>query len=236
MSAFDAPEQDPVLRELAELGLAVARGLKARFEGAQADEAAERLAAVFERVGRGVRLTVALQSRLVRDRAEAESLARRDEEGEVKRRKAQVRAALASELRAADLRAADQRTGAQGAPWRGDLRLRLEERLTEDALFRRLLDGPVEAAIARIRADIGLPPLEGSDGPARSRPARSDASRSGQSARLGEAEPVWGFVAEFDAAPPDDACPDVSREPISGEDVCGEAAPLDHGLPPRSSA
>ena len=226
-----------MLRELAELGLAVARGLKARFEGAQADEAAERLAAVFERVGRGVRLTVALQSRLVRDRAEAEALTRRDEEGEVKRRKAQVRAALAGDLRAADLRAADQRAGALGAPWRGDLRLRLEERLTEDALFRRLLDGPVEAAIARIRADIGLPPLEGSDAPARSRAARSDASRSGQSARPGEAEPVWGFVAEFDAAPPDDARPEVlSGEPISGEGVSGEAAPLDHGLPPRSSA
>src|SRR5699024_3258148 len=53
-----------------------------------------------------------------------------------------------------------------GVRERVELSAALDERLDEEALDRRFLDGPVEACVARIREGLGLPAAEGADDPA----------------------------------------------------------------------
>ena len=138
-----------VLAELADLGMVVARSLAARCQAAKSDEAAQGLSLAFQRIARSVRLCLALESRLARERRQALSDQRVVHVNAVERRKTQVRAVLT--------RAAYDETEA------GDLEALLDEldaRLDEDALFDAFAEGPVEACIARIRADLGLPPQD----------------------------------------------------------------------------
>jgi hypothetical protein len=135
-----------VLTELAELGLGLARRLAARAEASQDDAAAEALALAFHRVSRSVRLTLALESRLAGERRQGLREDRVLTARAVEARKDQVRAALTRAVQAE--RETDDAER---------LLDELDERLDEDALFDRFLAGPVEACIARIRADLGLP-------------------------------------------------------------------------------
>ena len=146
-----------VLAELAELGMAAVRSLAAKLDAAANREEAEGLALAFHRISRSVRLTLALESRLASERRQGMREDRVLTERAVERRKDQVRAAVS---RAAyDERETDEAER---------LLETLEERLDDDALFEQFLAGPVEACIARIRKDLGLPandtspfPLEG---------------------------------------------------------------------------
>ena len=136
-----------VLSELTELGLSVARDLEARCRSAASREDAEGLALAFHRIARSVRLTLALEARLERDRRSGWRDERAHAAHRVQVRKAQVRAALARCVYTE--READEAEA---------LLDEVEERLEDDALFDAFLEGPVEACIARIRKDLGLPP------------------------------------------------------------------------------
>ena len=147
--------QGRVLGELAELGLAFARDLKARVEAVTSVQDAEKLALAFHRVTRTVRLTLALESKLARERHEIGKLDRASARQATYARKGQVRAVVSRDIwNETEGEAAEALIEA------------LDERLEEDALFAKFLDGPVEAAIARIRADLGLPANDGANDPA----------------------------------------------------------------------
>jgi len=152
MSDLDAMAErhNALLQELAGLGMTVARELGQRVAAAETVEAAEGLALAFHRVSRSVRQTLALEAKLARDlraiarddHAQSEALTRR----RVQQRQARVRAALARDL---------------WTEYEEDEAERLNEilfeRLEEAALDDAFLQGPVEACIARLRADLGLP-------------------------------------------------------------------------------
>jgi hypothetical protein len=150
-----AEENDRFLKALAELGMEFAQELKAKVELVKSVDEAAVLARAFDRILRGARLTVALRSRLVRDRLEIAKLDRAGAKQAVGRRKDQIKAVLEAEI-FADHR--DQETAET-------LYERLTDRLDCEALFDAFLAGPVEAAIARIREDLGLevpvPPPQG---------------------------------------------------------------------------
>ena len=183
----DAPEtgeaaahQDAVLSELAELGLAVARGIEARFDRVETVAEMEALAGAFEKVARGVRLSVALQARLARERSEALRARRRlalaDARPDAAARRELMRIFAGLDVDMLDSFGASgpledeslediepdecELDGDEPDDGAGRVGERLsfdrEERLQEDAAFRRLLNGPVDRAVAQIRADIGL--------------------------------------------------------------------------------
>jgi hypothetical protein len=142
-----AEEQDRMLRELAELGMDFARDLKAQVKTVTSVAEAESLALAFHRVQRGLRLTLALRSKLAREHLEIGKLRGDAASRAADRRKAQIRAVLEPEIFTED---ADQKDADQ-------LRERLIERLDDDALFDEFLHAPFDTAVARIRKDIGLP-------------------------------------------------------------------------------
>jgi len=144
-----AAQQHRMLTELAELGLAFARGLEARVAAVQSLDEAQALALAFHRISRSVRLCLALQSRLQRERREGVRQDRILNDRLVETRKAQVRAVLT--------RAAYDEHEADDAEALLD---ELEERLDEEALYEDFPEGPVEACIERIRAWLGLPPQD----------------------------------------------------------------------------
>lgn len=134
-----------VLAELGELGLSLARDLHGRAKAAKDDAAAERMALAFHRVSRAVRMTLALEARLARERRLdwREDGARATHQG--KERKAQVRAALArAVLSEAEGEAAETLLEA------------MDERLGEAAMADDFSEHAVEVHVARIRAELGL--------------------------------------------------------------------------------
>jgi hypothetical protein len=151
-SASDMAERHGrILAELAELGLSLARGLHARAEAAETPQDAERLALAFHGLSRSVRLTLALEARLERERLKA---AREDQDhmaretrSRVYVRKAQVRAAVTRQV-LAETEGEDAEALLDG----------LRERQEEEALYEAFAQGPVEACIARIRSGLGLAP------------------------------------------------------------------------------
>jgi hypothetical protein len=141
-----AERQGRVLAELAELGLGLARRLAARAEAAQTDAAAEGLALAFHRVSRSVRLTLALEVRLERERLQGVRETRKETVRAAETRKEQVRHALG--------RAIPTETESDEAERLWDA---LEERLDEEALYEAFTEDALEACIARIRESLGLP-------------------------------------------------------------------------------
>jgi len=140
-----------MLGELAELGMELARGLKGRADAAETDAQAQSLAVTFHQIARDVRLTLALESRLARERQEIVRHEQARRLDRVYARKAQVRAVLSDIVwRETEGEAAEA------------LLEELDERLESQALFEAFLDGPVEACIAAIRAGLGLPANDGS--------------------------------------------------------------------------
>jgi hypothetical protein len=141
-----AKEQDQMLRELAELGMSFARKLEAKVELVTSVDEAQALALAFHRIQRGVRLTLALRAKLVRDHLEIGKLERSAAQRATERRKAQVTAVLDREIFTDE---ADQDEA-------DTLAERLTERLDAEALFDDFLNGPLDHVIARIRKDLGL--------------------------------------------------------------------------------
>lgn len=151
-----AQNQDEILAELAALGLALARDLQARALAAKDDAGACDLALAFHRVSRSLRQTLALQSRLERDRAVALREAANDQARttleRVQRRRRQVRAALTPLIWT-------EAEGEEAEALLGDLEALLME-ASEDEDFIAL---PVEACIARIREGLDLPAPDTAD-------------------------------------------------------------------------
>lgn len=142
-----------ILAELAEIGMAMARGLRDEMEAAETPEARGRAVAAFPRIARTVRQCVALEARLGRDavRAAAEDQARerRDVEHRVRRRRAQVSAWMRRAI--CNDRPDDDDLTAQRME---DLR----DRLDEDLLDADFADRPFDEVIAGLCAALGLDP------------------------------------------------------------------------------
>jgi hypothetical protein len=138
-----------VLAELAELGLGVARRLAELSLAAETPKEAADLGVAFHRVSRSVRQTLALDAKLARDHlhlgAQVREEAQADRRVRSERRKGQVWKTLEAEV------------------WREYERDDVEEvledldaRLSADLTAEDFDAEPVEAHIARLRADIGL--------------------------------------------------------------------------------
>jgi hypothetical protein len=154
---MDAPAEmadrhGEALKELAGLGMALARNLQARALAAE-DAAAGDLALAFHRIARCVRQTLALELRLERERRQAAREVAKDASREtlarLRKRRAQVRSALAPLIW----------TEAEGDEDEADalfddLDARLMEAYDDDAF----LADPLDVVIARIRCDMGLRP------------------------------------------------------------------------------
>jgi hypothetical protein len=145
--------QLPMLTRLAEIGMEIAeaagRRAVAQAEGATAEERGSDPALAYARAARAVRLTLALQSRLVAELAaldQAQAKARAVEAGRRRDRvHARVEQAIEAERADADH---DEIEHLSSAAW---------ERLTEtdDA---ELLDLPMDEVVALICRDLGLSP------------------------------------------------------------------------------
>jgi hypothetical protein len=143
---------EAMLAELAELALTAARAAHARLMAAE--EAAEFHDAgrSFQRMGRALRQTLALKSKLKRDAlvqaGEARAVADQDRTRQVAALKARVRAAVEPEVWNEHER----------DDWSELDLAELDDRLDAQAEAPDFLDTPVETHIARLRADLGLPP------------------------------------------------------------------------------
>jgi hypothetical protein len=148
-AAAKMERQDRILAELSELGLTLARGLHGRALAAGTAEEAQVLSLAFHRISRSVRQTLALESKLERERRRLDLEDRRDVERrvetEVSHRKAQIRLAVERAVWT-------EAEGLEAERLLDDLDDLLEERAFGDGF----LDGPVETLIARIQDDLGL--------------------------------------------------------------------------------
>ena len=144
-----AERQTRCLARLAELGMALAEQLAAQAQAAKTEAEAQGFALAFHRVSRAVRLTLALEVRLDRERREALREQGVDERRAAEHRKHQVRAVIG-----------------RSSPYESEtdeaerLLDDLDELIDQEALFEAFLQAPLQACIARIRKDLGLPPLD----------------------------------------------------------------------------
>ena len=143
-----------VLKELTELGIALARDLQTTALAATDPDVKGRLSGDFHRVGRGVRQSMALEARLLRDKArferEAEAEVEEARKAAVKAKAARVRAAVAR-LAWTEAEDPDDEDGEV------ELLLgRLERQLELAEVEDDFLDQPIEVLIERIRREIGL--------------------------------------------------------------------------------
>ena len=156
-----AERYELMLAELCELGLGLAREVQGQALTAKdAGETAE-LTLAFHRVARSVRQTIALDAKLDRaqERAAREARAETAKADSARRhaRKARVRLAVEREV---------------WSEYEGDeaegLVDELGDLLDVEALDEDFAEGPIEAQIARIRDQLGLPPLGEGEGGAMS--------------------------------------------------------------------
>ena len=139
--------QDQFLAEFTELAMDLARDAgQCAKETEDAHEKAQLMLAV-ERLGRSLRLTIALQRRLGRE-------ARTHRTEAIETRRQQVRTVLLPQVRAS--------TDHLGE--RYEREAELDERLAEEALYEAFADLPLETCLNRLRDLLDLPipfPLEG---------------------------------------------------------------------------
>ena len=140
-------QRDAALKELAELGMGLAREMAERARAAETTAEAERCVEAFDRMARSVRLTYSIQSKLEREARQIRGLDAASFEARATVRRKQVKAEILRTLRA-------------DAPERDYERLSfaIDQRLWEEALYEAFVDGPLAAQIERIRRDFGLPP------------------------------------------------------------------------------
>lgn len=138
-----------MLARYAELSLSMAEDVHAAAVASEDPDQKARLATGFQRLGRALRQSLALEARFVRDRArdarDVQSDAADATRAAVRRRQEQVRAAVERQIYC-EIEPCD-------APaWLADL----SERLEEEALYDAFDDETVEDHIARLSADLGL--------------------------------------------------------------------------------
>jgi len=152
-----------LLGELAELGLNIARAVERQATGGATCEATSQatgaaqvvtgdVSLAYARVARAVRLTVALQSALMRDLQALDEVTERHLKGgrsnAAQRRKARVRRILD---RVIEAEVAD---AAEGERLAGEAR----ERLEHDDIYGDVLSKPVGEIVALVCRDLGLSP------------------------------------------------------------------------------
>ncbi|WP_337187109.1 hypothetical protein [Phenylobacterium sp.] len=159
-----------ILAELAEMGLEVAREMKAQVlgealgetPGAETAGLRQGAAAQFARVARCVRQCLALESKLRtddrRERMECEAILDREAARRIRRRKTHVR----MWMQRAVAEAYDPENDDDADTVRMHLE-DLEERLHDDLLDESFADTPIEDVIATLRRQIGLPDPNGDE-------------------------------------------------------------------------
>jgi hypothetical protein len=140
-----------ILKALAECNLRAVQKLTDQLEDAKTDIEHERYALGLHRMSRDLRLTLALEERLVHERHKAFREERVDRQKAVEHRKKQVDHAVTERLYA-------EREGEDAEA----LLEKLDELLDEHRLYEAFLDRPLEAVIARLCKTLGLvPPPQG---------------------------------------------------------------------------
>jgi len=157
--------QDRLLAELSELAMGVARDLAQQVSAAETAQDAAAAASAFHKVGRAVRQTIALEMKLERGR---KTLDREDGKHAAGARDARI-SQRRRRLRAVVQRMVWNEAESDEAESLVD---HLDDLLEEDALDDAFADTAFDDQVARLRADLGLPPAapddEGEDGgPAR---------------------------------------------------------------------
>jgi hypothetical protein len=137
--------------ELAEIGMKAVRKLSDRLEAAETDAEVETRALSLHRMSRDLRLTMALEERLVHERRKGFREERVDRQKAVEHRKKQVDHAVTERLYA-------EREGEDAEA----LLEKLDELLDEHRLYDEFLDRPLEAVIVELCKALGLvPPPQG---------------------------------------------------------------------------
>lgn len=150
--AVPIDRDEAMLAELAELALIAARASHERLMAAADAAEFHDAGRTFQRMGRALRQTLALKSKLKRDALthakEAREAAAQDRTRRVAALKARIHAAVAPEVW----------NEHEGEDW-AELDLdELDHRLDELADAPDFLDTPLSVHTARLRADLGLPP------------------------------------------------------------------------------
>jgi hypothetical protein len=139
-----------ILAELAELGLGLARELQAQALAAETPAERAEAALAFQRVGRAVRQSIALEAKLERDRArdarEAADDRARTAEDRTARRKREAKLAV----RQAVWRQAGRNLQAE------HLMKDLDDTIELEACKDEFIDDPVEAVVERLCRLIGV--------------------------------------------------------------------------------
>jgi len=139
-----------ILAELSELGLGLARELQQRALAAETPEAAADLANAFHRISRSVRQTLALETKLERERR------RRAQEDEIEELRQRPQRA---ERRAAEVREAVERliwTEAESEERAEELLADLDDYLTWEIASETFLTEPLDGYVARVCEDLGI--------------------------------------------------------------------------------
>ena len=139
----------PILVELAEMGLSLARAVHGKALAAETPAELAEMTLAFHRISRSVRQTLALDAKLERDRARqaqaAEIEAIRTRPQRTLDRKCQLRTAMQRAIW-------DEAEGAE-AEILLDV---LHDALNEESLSDDFLTDPIEVNIERIRHDLGM--------------------------------------------------------------------------------
>jgi hypothetical protein len=141
---------DPMLAELAELSLALARDLQSRALAATDDAVACELSLAFHRVARSLRQTLALRGKLERD-AQRGAAADRAEAAQTERALVQIRRTRVKD--AVERVIWNEAEDDDVEHLLGDLYTQLDE----EALLGGFAGQPLETFIATIHRNLGLP-------------------------------------------------------------------------------
>jgi hypothetical protein len=141
-----------MLQALADCGLRAVQKLTDELVAAKTDVEHERFALALHRMSRDLRLTLALEERLVHERRKALREERTDRQKAVEHRKKQVDHAVTGRVYA-------EREGEAAEA----LLKEFDELLDEHRLYEDFLDLPLETVIARFCKALGLSPLAVND-------------------------------------------------------------------------
>ena len=148
-----------VLGELAELGLEAARAVERQARAAGPEVDLKRLTLAYARVSRAVRMTIALQSRLIGElKAREDALA--DDRVEAETWDDEVLAARVETHKVRAVRVVERVLEAEHEDYDtvSRLVLRAERLLDDETLFDDVLSRPIGDLVARICRDLGLSP------------------------------------------------------------------------------